>query len=207
MTRNTRSGLTGVAMIVAAFTAVMTASFAGAQDPAQDSVKATVTDAAYGAFTVAVETDLPAPPAEVFDALTGDISGWWDHSFMDRPARFFIEAKPGGGFWEYFDDAGTEGVRHGVVTAVWKNRKLVYQGQLGFLGTGAGLTITYDLAPSEKGTLLKVTAAYAGQEEDGWRTALAGVWKHFILTRFTPYIEAGCHKTAPCTAFAPPAGD
>lgn len=32
-----------------------------------------------------------------YDAIRGDISGWWDHSISEKPYRLYIEAKPGGG--------------------------------------------------------------------------------------------------------------
>ena len=35
-----------------------------------------------GAFQVQQELILPASPEAVYDAMTGDISGWWDHSFL-----------------------------------------------------------------------------------------------------------------------------
>ena len=40
---------------------------------------------------------LHGSPQAIYDALTGDISGWWDHSFSDQPYKLYIEARPGGG--------------------------------------------------------------------------------------------------------------
>jgi len=42
----------------------------------------------------------PGDPVFVYDHLTGDISEWWDHSFSEKPYKLFIEARPGGGFYE-----------------------------------------------------------------------------------------------------------
>ena len=53
-----------------------------------------------GSFAIEHTLVLPGTPETLYDALTGDISGWWDHTFSERPAKFYIEAKPGGGFWE-----------------------------------------------------------------------------------------------------------
>jgi len=67
-----------------------------------------------GAFQIVQEVVLPASPEAVYDAATGDISGWWDHHVSDHPKKLYIEAKPGGGFWEIFDDSG-DGVLHATV--------------------------------------------------------------------------------------------
>ncbi len=32
-----------------------------------------------------------------------EFSAWLDHSFSDKPLKIFIEARPGGGFYEIFD--------------------------------------------------------------------------------------------------------
>ena len=58
----------------------------------------------YDVFSFDKKVILPGTPETIFDAVTGDISGWWDHSFSDNPKEFFIEPVPGGGFWEIFDE-------------------------------------------------------------------------------------------------------
>jgi hypothetical protein len=35
----------------------------------------------------------PGDPVFVYDHLTGDISDWWDHSFVENPLKLFIEAR------------------------------------------------------------------------------------------------------------------
>src|ERR1700722_3226476 len=76
-----------------------------------------------GGFQVQQELILPASPEAVYDAMTGDISGWCDHSFSQRPNRLFIEPKPGGGFWEIFDDT-TTGVLHDTVSYAARGKAL-----------------------------------------------------------------------------------
>ncbi|MFQ5346435.1 MAG: hypothetical protein ACE5ED_01145 [Rhodothalassiaceae bacterium] len=49
------------------------------------------------AYEVTLEVTLAAPPTEVRETITGDISGWWDHRFSGWPAAFFIDARPGCG--------------------------------------------------------------------------------------------------------------
>ena len=62
----------------------------------------------YDIFSFEKIVNLPGTPEDIFDAATGDISGWWDHSFSGNPKKFYLEAKPGGGFYEIFDDKEVE---------------------------------------------------------------------------------------------------
>ncbi len=57
-------------------------------------------------FQFEMNFNYPGNPIFVFDHLTGDISEWWDHSFSPNPYKLFIEPRPGGGFYEIFDEAG-----------------------------------------------------------------------------------------------------
>lgn len=58
----------------------------------------------YDVFSFDKEVTLPGTPDIIFDAVTEDVSGWWDHSFSYNPKEFFIKPVPGGGFWEIFDE-------------------------------------------------------------------------------------------------------
>ena len=51
----------------------------------------------YGAFAFEIRTTVPGNPEAIFDAITGDVTGWWDHTFSEKPTRLYLEAKPGGG--------------------------------------------------------------------------------------------------------------
>ena len=50
-------------------------------------------------FVTSVTVEIAAPVAEVFDAATGDVTGWWDHSFSENPAEMVIEPRFGGRFY------------------------------------------------------------------------------------------------------------
>lgn len=146
-----------------------------------------------GGFAFSFERTVPGTPAQTFDALTGDISGWWDHSFATTPHRLYIEPRPGGGFYELFDESG-DGVRHAVVTAAERGALLRFEGPLGLAGNALFMVATYEL--SEVGnqgtsTLLKVSVHAAGELQDGWADTVQDVWHHFIDERFVPYMEAG----------------
>jgi uncharacterized protein YndB with AHSA1/START domain len=146
-----------------------------------------------GAFTVEQEIVLPGSPAEVYDAVTGDISGWWDHSFSQHPYRFYIEPRPGGGFWEIFDADGN-GVRHAVVTAADRGKLLRFEGPLGLAGNALHMVTTYTLEPAgSDSTRLKLSIHAAGELQEGWPATVDAVWKHFLSERLLPYLEAGQH--------------
>src|SRR5579872_6203267 len=119
-----------------------------------------------GAFQVTQEVILPAKPEAVYDAVTGDITGWWDHSFSGKPKKLYIEAKPGGGFWEIFNDAG-EGVLHATVIYAEPGKMLRFAGPLGLSGQAVNVVTTYEFIPDPAGTRLRLTCSVAGQIEDG----------------------------------------
>jgi uncharacterized protein YndB with AHSA1/START domain len=146
-----------------------------------------------GAFQVQLEVVLPASPEDVYDAATGDISGWWDHSFSAHPKKLYIEAKPGGSFYEIFDDAGN-GALHATVIYADRGKRIRFTGPLGLSGQATTLVTTYDFLPDPAGTKMRVTCDVSGEIADGEDKIVDAVWHHFILERFKPYIESGAHK-------------
>jgi len=146
-----------------------------------------------GAFQIQQELILPASPEAVYDAVTGDISGWWDHSFSEHPKRLFIEPKPGGGFWEIFDDAGN-GVLHARVIYADRGKVLRFTGPLGLSGQAADVVTTYEFLPDPAGTKLRLTCNVSGQINEGQDKIVDSVWHHFLFERLKPYIESGAYK-------------
>lgn len=147
----------------------------------------------YDIFAFDKEVTLPGTPEQIFDAATGDISGWWDHSFSENPKKFFIEAKPGGGFWEIFDDKGN-GVLHATVIYSQRGKMIRFDGPLGLSGRAVQIVTTYEF--SEVGAdsiLMKVSVHGSGEMEEGMPAIVEKVWEHFIFERFEPYIKAGKH--------------
>jgi uncharacterized protein YndB with AHSA1/START domain len=146
-----------------------------------------------GGFAFTFERTVPGSPRATFDALTGDISGWWDHTFSGNPHRLYIEPRPGGGFYELFNESG-DGVRHAVVTAAERGALLRIEGPLGLAGHALHMVATYELAEvglEGTSTNLKLTVHAAGEMQDGWAETVEEVWHHFIDERFVPYVEAG----------------
>jgi uncharacterized protein YndB with AHSA1/START domain len=147
-----------------------------------------------GAFQVQQELILPASPEAVYDAATGDISAWWDHSFSEHPKKLYIEAKPGGGFYEIFDDAGN-GVLHATVIYADRGKRIRFAGPLGFSGQAVTMVTTYDFLPDPAGTKMRLTCNVSGQIAEGEDKTVDAVWHHFLSERLKPYIESGAYKT------------
>ena len=154
---------------------------------------AQVTERRAGAFSTTVEVTLPGAPETIYDAITGDLTPWWDHKFSENPARFVLEPKPGGGFWEIFD-AGGDGVRHAVVIFAQRGKLLRFDGPLGLSGRAVQMVTTYAFAPAgADSTKLTVEVHVAGEMDDALPGMVHAVWRHFIVERFKPYIESGGH--------------
>ena len=151
---------------------------------------------AYGGYSVELEVVLPVSPNVAYDAATGDIGAWWDHSFSQHPKRLYIEAKPGGGFYEIFDDAGN-GVQHAVVIYAERGKLLRFTGPLGFSGNALDAVITYEFKPEGNGTRMHVIVNMVGQISNEDAQAADQVWHHFIADRLKAYIESGDYLKKP----------
>lgn len=147
----------------------------------------------YDIFSFEKEVTLPGTTEQIFDAATGDISGWWDHSFSENPKKFFIEAKPGGGLYEIFDDEGN-GVLHATVIYSKRPEMIRFDGPLGLSGRAVQVVTTYQFTEAGKdSTLMKVSVHGSGEMEEGIPAIVEKVWEHFIFERFKPFIESGKH--------------
>ena len=155
---------------------------------------------AFGGYSVETEVILPVSPNVAYDAATGDIGGWWDHHFSEHPKRLYIEAKPGGGFYEIFDDAGN-GVQHAVVIYADRGKLLRFVGPLGFSGNALDDVVTYEFKPEGSGTRLHITVNMVGQMSNEDAQAADQAWHHFA-DRLKAYIESGDYlkKAVPVSA-------
>ena len=149
--------------------------------------------AKYDVFSFDKEVTLPGTPEIIFDAVTGDISGWWDHHMSENPKEFYIEPVPGGGFWEIFDDEGN-GVLHARVIYADRGKILRFDGPLGLSGQAIQFVTTYQFEPvGTDSTLFKVSVHAAGEVEEGLPAIVERVWEHFIFDQLEPYIKSGKH--------------
>jgi uncharacterized protein YndB with AHSA1/START domain len=145
----------------------------------------------YDVFYFDKEVTLPGTPEEIFDVVTGDISGWWDHHMSEHPKKLFIDAFPGGGFWEIFDDQGN-GVQHARVIYADRGKLLRFDGPLGLSGKAIQIVTTYAFKPvGNDSTLFKVSVHAAGEVDEGVPEIVESVWNHFIFEQLEPYIKSG----------------
>ncbi|HLK17760.1 MAG TPA: SRPBCC domain-containing protein [Bryobacteraceae bacterium] len=171
-----------------------------------------VKETKLGGFTIEHEVVLAASPAEVYDVVTGDISPWWDHHLSEHPKKLYIDARPGGGFYEIFNDAG-DGMLHATVIRAERGKKLQFTGPLPFAGRVVDFAVTYDLtAEPGGGTRFHLTANLAGQVPDGAEKAADGVWRHFLVEKLKPYLESEEYKKRKAsavknTSFVAPSGE
>jgi len=160
---------------------------------ARTTAEAASREVPTGAFVVEHSLTLSGSPVAIYEAITGDVSDWWDHSFSGHPYRFYIEAKPGGGFWEIFNEAG-DGVKHATVTYADPGKLLRFEGPLGLAGNALDLvtTCTFTEAGPDS-TRLDVSVHGAGEIREGWPEAVDRAWYHFLFERFKPYVESGAY--------------
>jgi len=140
-------------------------------------------------FSFEMNFTFPGSPEFVYDHLTGDISDWWDHSFSARPHKLYIDARPGGGFYELFDESGN-GAKHATVIYAKRGEMLRMEGPLGLSGQALTLVCTYFLSDSgEESTLLRLNVNGAGEFSKETPDLVKQVWEHFLWEQFKPYIE------------------
>jgi uncharacterized protein YndB with AHSA1/START domain len=158
-------------------------------------------------FRARIEVMIEAPRVEVFEAATGDVSPWWDHTFWpERPAELVIEPIFGGVFYERFEEGKDDGVIHASITGVMAPQMLRLDGPLGLAGRGYQLVTTWTLeeAGQGEGTRFIVDLSMIGEVDVELAGIVRSVWVHFIEGRLKPYVEADCHLApdSPCAAFA-----
>ncbi len=139
-------------------------------------------------FSFEQDYSYPGTPDFIFEKITGDISPWWDHSFSDNPDSLFIQAWPGGGFYEYFD--GPEnGALHARVIYSDKGKILRMNGPFGLSGYALDMTVTYNFSKLGKDSAkLSLLVNGIGNIPTGIDTIIAKVWDHFLGKRFSEYI-------------------
>ena len=157
-------------------------------------------------FTSSFTVEIDAPPAVVFEAATGDISPWWDHSFALDPAELVIEPRFGGRFYERLREGSDDGALHATVIYVDAPTSLRLHGPLGLSGRSVDLVASWTLNAVPEGTEFQVDLAMSGQMDAELAGIVLATWQHFIGGRLKPWIEAGCHLApqAPCAAWDTP---
>jgi hypothetical protein len=142
------------------------------------------------AFAVSESVLVPVDPERAFDLFTGDVLPWWDHHFSERPHRMVLEPKPGGGFYELFDERGN-GALHATVTLAKRGEELQFRGPLGFASLGVHFDMVHRVrfVPEGEGTRVSIDVHGLGEVQAGWPESVQRVWKHFLDERYRPYVE------------------
>ncbi|WP_203292926.1 SRPBCC family protein [Maricaulis parjimensis] len=157
-------------------------------------------------FNASITVEIDAPRETVFDAATGDVTGWWDHSFWPDPAEMVIEPEIGGRFYERFQDGSDNGTLHARVIFVRAPEQLRLHGPLGLSGRAVDLVSSWTLSEGDTPdtTVFRIDLAMMGDVDAELAGVVRQVWVHFIEGRLKPYVEAGCHERPdmPCSAFA-----
>ncbi|MEO1037930.1 MAG: SRPBCC domain-containing protein [Pseudomonadota bacterium] len=156
-------------------------------------------------FRASVVVNIAAEPQVVFEAATGDITGWWDHSFALQPAELVIEPRFGGRFYERSSDGLDDGALHATVIYVDAPNALRLHGPLGLSGRAVDMVSSWTLEPRDGGTRFTVDLSINGEVDAQLAGVVRSVWVHFIEGRLKPYVEAGCHLAPDrsCPAFQP----
>lgn len=161
----------------AAVGAVLLTGLGGSSARAQDT--------RFGTFAFEDTVRVPGTAEAAFDAFV-NVNAWWDHRFSESPARFFIEPKPGGGFWELFDNKGN-GVRHATVIYVQRPSTLRMEGPLGLSGNAVQMVFTLQFSPVDDSTAVYLDVHVAGEVRPEWPAAVKQVWRHF-MERYQAYV-------------------
>ncbi|MEO6462620.1 MAG: hypothetical protein ABIP29_06045 [Candidatus Eisenbacteria bacterium] len=142
------------------------------------------------AWSITHKVTLPGSPERAYDAATGDIAPWWDHTFHKDPKSLVIEPWAGGGFYEIWNEQG-EGVRHAAVTWAERGKSLRLEGPLGLAGEGIVLVTTWRFTARGDSTELACVSNLTGTVPPGVEKAVDQVWTHFLTGRLKPYVESG----------------
>ena len=159
-------------------------------------------------FRTTQTIEINAPREAVWDAATGDVLPWWDHTYSGGPAELVIEPTFGGRFYERFEAGSDDGMLHAEVIFANAPQTLRLHGPLGLTGRSYNLVTSWTLEATDDGrTLFTVDLAMHGEIDENLAGIVHGVWTHFIGTRLKTYMETGCYlePQTPCAAFESPA--
>lgn len=132
--------------------------------PAQGAVQVV-----QNGFVIRLQVSINAPPAQVYQALLGQVGAWWDpgHTYSGDSRNLSIDARPGGCFCERLPDGG--GIEHLRVLYLAPPHALRLSGALGPLqASGLAGALSLALSPSAGGgTALLLVYSVGGFMEGG----------------------------------------
>jgi DNA-binding transcriptional ArsR family regulator len=137
------------------------------------------------AIDVALDVTIGGTPVAVFSALTEDPGGWWGPPFLGSQATgLTLEPRIGGLLLEQWDGGGD------LVAAVtgWQNDRYLKLTGPFHLGVAVGVA-TFELEPSEQGTLLRFTFRAVGAIDAEIAERFSQGWTELVATRLRALVE------------------
>ncbi|HEY2681854.1 MAG TPA: SRPBCC domain-containing protein, partial [Candidatus Udaeobacter sp.] len=120
-------------------------------------------------FLVKFDVSITAPPANVYQALVGQIGSWWnsEHTYSHDAKNLSIDARPGGCFCEKLPNGG--GVEHLHVVYVAPPQVVRFSGALGPLqASGIAGSMTWKVTGGPDTTRIEVSYSVGGFIQGGF---------------------------------------
>jgi DNA-binding transcriptional ArsR family regulator/uncharacterized protein YndB with AHSA1/START domain len=139
------------------------------------------------AIDVALDVTIGGAPAAVFSALTEDPGGWWGSPFLGSEATgLTLEPRIGGLLLEQWDGGGD------VVAAVtgWQDDRFLKLTGPFHLGVAVGVA-TFELQPTDRGTLLRFTFRAVGAIDPEVAEGFSTGWTELVSKRLKTLVETG----------------
>lgn len=150
----------------------------------------TATTATLTDIQIEQNITIQAPPHNVFDALTQQISTWWGPPYFHNSQAKALVLEPQVGGRLYEDLGNNQGLLLATVVLIKRPEQLRLAGAMGLSGPVQGV-IQFQLESQEQGTLLQLSHRMIGDVSEETRTAYAGGWQELLGTRLRNFVEQG----------------
>jgi uncharacterized protein YndB with AHSA1/START domain len=171
-------------------------------------------------FEIEQVVTLEAPPARVFEALTGDLSNWWGAPYLMAASakRVVLEPHPGGRLLECWSEkpqqCEEEGALWGVVQDIADAELIVLTGAMGMPWPTMG-QVTFEFKPYDDSAaggqrcVLTLRHQAYGPLSEAVRDHYEYGWADLLNRRLRQWIERGepCgigHEPLPWIGYQPP---
>jgi len=144
---------------------------------------------------IRLEVELSASTDRVFQALTGEIDGWWSYRIA-ADSRMHLEPHVGGRFYESFERGG--GTLYAFVTYIKPGEEIRLSGSMGLVEEEANNSIYFKLqSVSPNKTLLKLTHRFVGRVSVTTVDIFKRSWVELLTHYLKTFINTGIRYQAP----------
>lgn len=143
----------------------------------------------WRSISVRQSVNIDAPPERVWEAITGDVTGWWGAGYLleDDSTKLVLPAELGGLVAE---SNGERQNLWGVVSAVSPHEYIEFTGAIG-MGLGAHGQVRYSMTRTfDGGTTLTVAHEAIGPIGESAQTSYDHGWAD-LNTRLKTLVETG----------------